>query len=169
MQTLLDALNVNGENSDIAQVLDNAGMLTPAEKTHLQQDWFQNWWPNAQPVQPIIARGFITALETAIDKGLPLDCFWVCNTGHHEMEMHHPAGEDGAIEVAVLWSDCHVVVLLHTPGGGMNSIQDAPLTVPEPIKVIARDNNGVVGVFQPMARDDGQPAQPAAAGGSTHP
>jgi hypothetical protein len=166
MQQLLDALEVDGENSDIAAILDAKGLLTPDEKTHIQNDWFSNWWPNAQPVQPILARGFIVALETAIEKGVPLDCYWVCSTGHHEMEHHEsPHGSDGAIEVNVLWNDCHVTVLIHTPGGGMNSIQDAPLTVAEPIKVIARDANGSIGVFQPMARDD---SMATAGSGSGH-
>lgn len=169
LQALLTELLVDEENCDIPEILDRLHMITPEEKTHLRDDWFTNWWPNSQPIQPIIARGMIVALETAIDKNLELDCYWVCSTGHHDSEHHESMyGSDGAIEVAVMWSDCHVTVLVHTPGGGHNSIQDEPLTVAEPIKIIARDSNQVIGVFQPMARDDGDPAAPAGAGGSAH-
>jgi len=155
MQQLLSALQVNGENSDIPAVLDSLNMLTTEQKDHLRHDWFGSWWPNSQPVQPIIARGMMTALEKAISIDKPLDCYWVCSTGHHEMgHQETKVGMDGAIEMAVMWTDCHVTVLIHTPGGGMNSIQDQPLTQAEPIFVIARGDNNVIGVFQPMSRPD---------------
>ena len=72
----------------------------------------------------------------------PLDCYWVCSTGHHDAgHGTHPDGVDGAIEVGVMWTDCHVTVLIHTPAGGENSIDSRPLTEEEPIIVVARDDH----------------------------
>jgi hypothetical protein len=164
MSQLLAAFEQRGDKTDIAEVMDKHGLLTPNEKKHLQLDWFNSggkgWWPKRQPIQEILARGFITALQAALSdpkKPLPVDCYWVCCTGHHDKDHtadEGPRGIDGAIEVAVLKSDRHVTVLIHTPGGGKSSVPQSGPMHPEPIAVVARDANGLVGVFRPDAFDN---------------
>jgi hypothetical protein len=56
---------------------------------------------------------------------------------------------EGAIEVAIMKNQRQVTVLIHTPGGGINSvIVQHPVYIPEPIWVVAMDASGMVGVFQ---------------------
>ena len=163
MSQLLTDFEVKGDLTDIAEVMDKHGLLTPNEKKHLQLDWFSSdgkgWWPKRQPIQGILARGFITALQVALSdsqKPLPLDCYWVCSTGHHDMDhmKEGPRGMDGAIEVAVMKSDCHVTALIHTPGSGKSRVKQTGTMHPEPIAVVAKDATGHIGVFRPDAFDN---------------
>ena len=56
--------------------------LTKLEIRHLERHWFKEWWPNHQPVEPILTE----ALKLACQKGLslqkPVGLLWTC---------HHPA------------------------------------------------------------------------------
>lgn len=53
-----------------------SGELT--EKQHIAQHWFQNWWTNDQPIEPILRRGLKEAFATCQEKGIPLDSYWIC-------------------------------------------------------------------------------------------
>ena len=56
-------------------------ILTPPERKHLQDDWFDRstgWWPGHQPVQPIVRQGLRQACNRVSAGNLPLDCYWVC-------------------------------------------------------------------------------------------
>lgn len=166
LRAILPELEARGD-TELVAILDSHNLLAADEKLHLANDWFnatgQGWWLARQPIQPIINLGFIEAIKIALDKRdhdgkpLALDCFWVCSTGHNDHDHHDmPGGMPGAIEVGVMWSDCCVTVLLHTPGGG-----PAPagriLDVDEPIKVIAK-KDGNVQVFDPKTHKDEMPA-----------
>ena len=146
---LRDALNVGGEASDLVQILQAHIGLSDDEKNHLEKDWFNRdgdgWWPKRQPIRPILARGFMVAVSAALaptqdgKDALPLDCYWTCDTGHNEpghMAGHqsHPQGDDGAIEVAVMWSSRQVTVLIETPSPGPSHFPVGEM-VPEPIVI----------------------------------
>lgn len=167
-------LAVAGESSNVVAILNSHNLLTPDEANHLERDWFDRdgdgWWKARQPIQPIIAKGFIEAIDKALEpmtgqEALPLDCYWVCDSGHNEpghIAEHesHPQGEDGAVEVAVMWNSRQVTVLIQTPSPGISHFPLGDL-VPEPIKVIAQKNppggDRTIIVVQPMAHADGSP------------
>jgi hypothetical protein len=162
LKALLAALRALGNGPGLLGVMTSHLTLSAEERKHLQDDWFGHWWPLRQTdIQQILTLGFITAIEKVLslpghhDEPAALDCYWVCTTGHHD-EDHgtHDDGVDGAIEVGVMWTDCHVTVLIHTPSGGKNSIDDRPLTEKEPIIVVARDghDNNKVKAFRAMMR-----------------
>ena len=147
LRRLRDSLDVAGEASDLVQILQDHIGLSADEKNHLEKDWFNRdndgWWPKRQPIKPVMARGFIVAVAAALrptqdnKDSLPLDCYWVCGTGHNE-DSHggdmtaHDHGMDGAVEVNVMWSAQQVTVLLHTPGGGISHFPPGDM-VPEPV------------------------------------
>lgn len=159
-QELLDDLNA--ATAGIANVAEKHGLVNPLEKQHLELDWFTNWWPAAQPVEPILMQGFKVALGEAISRGLPLDVYWLCEPGHDtavEGHDHGPTGGDGTVEVAVCWSAQQVTVLIDTPGPGHFTSMPALTTivqdslVDEPIKVIFRTTpTGPVQTLQPKHR-----------------
>ncbi|MEK7247002.1 MAG: hypothetical protein AAB092_00870 [Chloroflexota bacterium] len=175
LQDLKANLAVDGESSNVVAILNSHNLLTADEANHLERDWFDRdgdgWWKTRQPIQPIIAKGFIEAIDKALEptitgqEALPLDCYWICDTGHNEpghIEAHlsHPQGEDGAVEVAVMWNSRQVTVLIQTPSPGISHFPLGDL-VPEPIKVIAQKNppggDRTIIVVQPMAHADGKP------------
>jgi hypothetical protein len=158
-QQLLNELSAPG--ASIPNIAESHGLVSPGEKQHMVSDWFTNWWPAAQPVEPILIEGFKVALTEAINRNLPLDCYWLCEPGHNAPGSHDhgPTGGDGTVEVAVCWSDRQVTVLIDTPGPGhfanlpeLTTIQET-LLVSEPIKVIFRDApGGPVQTVQPKHR-----------------
>jgi hypothetical protein len=154
MQNLLAELDASPD-PDVADIAARYGILGPDERLHLEVDWFQNWWPSAQPVRPIVAAGFRLAIREALALHLPLDCYWMCHTGHED-----PAGgngsttrtdTDGPVEIAVCTSLSQVTVMIHTPEPGRSVLPYVPPTVPEPIKVVKRVAGSIV-VRQPMHR-----------------
>jgi hypothetical protein len=44
---------------------------------HLERHWFNEWWPEQQPVEPILQQGLIEALTKARDLELPLQALMV--------------------------------------------------------------------------------------------
>ena len=145
----------------IANIAEKHGLVTPLEKEHLTLDWFTNWWPAAQPVEPILAEGFKVALREAIERNLPLDFYWLCEPGHDGQVgtgHHGPTGGEGTVEVAVCWSDQQVTVLIDTPGPGhfatmppLESIQGQLIN--DPILVVKRSaTTGEIVSSQPKHR-----------------
>lgn len=171
---LKENLAVAGEGSNLVAILNSHNLLTADEANHLERDWFDRdgdgWWPTRQPIQPIIAKGFIEAIDKALEptmtgqEALPLDCYWVCGTGHNEPShladhAQQPQGMDGAIEVTVLWSSRQVTVLIQTPSPGVSHFPAGDM-IPEPIRVIAQRNppqDRTIIVVEPLAHADGNP------------
>jgi len=72
--------------------------LTPAEKRHIQEHWFDeygSWWPADQPVDIVIRLGLIQAigLATRTPQALRFDCYWVCGVEHVELVSCVSAGQ----------------------------------------------------------------------------
>jgi hypothetical protein len=158
-QELLNDLTATPPAS-VADIADKHHLVTPLEKQHLVADWFTNWWPGAQPVEPILREGFRVALTEAIQRNLPMDVYWLCEPGHDGA--HEPEGTGGAgtVEVAVCWSAQQVTVLIDTPHPGqffagmpaLGAVSQDSL-VNEPIKVIFRTTpDGPVQTVQPKHR-----------------
>ncbi len=143
---------------NLADLGEARGAFTKAEADHLRNDWFKAWWPNAQPVEPIIREGLITAMKVAIHKPgeveedeweereepLPIDFYWVCHPGHSKASPEQsstapPSSPDDRVEVTVSWSDHQVTVIIHTPDA-----RRGQGTVPEPMFVVNRDHEGEV-------------------------
>jgi hypothetical protein len=155
--------DLNAAAASIPAIAESHGLVTPAEKQHMIADWFGHWWPAAQPVEPILVEGFKVALTEAINRGLPLDCYWLCEPGHDAAETgghaHGEHGGPGTVEVAVCWSSRQVTVLINTPGPGhfaelpeMTTLQESQL-VTEPIKVVFRNSpSDPVSTVQPKHR-----------------
>ncbi|HXZ86241.1 MAG TPA: hypothetical protein VEI82_12205 [Myxococcota bacterium] len=85
------AKNAQGQWSE--ELLDVGAQmlpLTPGEKQHIQEHWFDeygSWWPSEQPVDIIIRLGLIQAigLATRTPQTLRFDCYWVCGVEHVEL------------------------------------------------------------------------------------
>ena len=119
---------------------------TADEVSHLRNDWFFAWWPDDQPVEPIVRAGLITAIEVCLRepgakadraKPLPIDSYWVC----HPAPSENAAGgeyktESPPVEVSVTWSDQQVTMIIYTPEP---PYMEDVLTGKEPIIVVKRD------------------------------
>lgn len=139
--------------ANLADLGQARGVLTEEEANHFRNDWFETWWPNAQPVEPIIRKGLITAMEVAIrdpdevekrETPLPIDVYWICHPGHSETSAEQsstapPSSPGDHVEVTVSWSDQQVTLIVHTPDA-----RRGEGTVPEPILVVKRDNGEIV-------------------------
>ncbi|MEX0683261.1 MAG: hypothetical protein WD904_08020 [Dehalococcoidia bacterium] len=135
--------DLNAAPNDLGQVALDNGIVNAQERTHLETDWFTNWWPGVD-VQAILARGFTEAIEIALKKpGLPMDCYWICHEVMNTIRLH----------VDVCWSPYQVTVLINTPMPGRVSIPAAPLAETDPIKIIRMDYAGTsLEVVQPRRR-----------------
>jgi len=124
--------------------------------SHLRDEWFKAWWPHAQPVEPIIRQGLITALKVALAKPntprigqqpLPIDSYWVCHPGHPS----HPTAPgqlaDGhPVEVSISWSSQQVTLIIHTPEPPYPNNYN--LTDYENILVVKREQTGQIVIEQ---------------------
>src|SRR5919109_5430884 len=79
---------------DYVTILHDFGLLEPNPpeeamqpnkfEAHLRKHWFPEdpyaygaWWPEWQPIEPILRRGCISALEEAQKHDWPIDGYWV--------------------------------------------------------------------------------------------
>jgi len=74
----------------LVEVAASALPLTPAERTHLAEDWFDecgSWWPRFQPTDVVLRLGLIQAigLATRSAPAARLDCYWVCGVEAFEL------------------------------------------------------------------------------------
>jgi len=77
---------------------------------HFSADWLQSWWPEVQPVEPILRAGLIEAFKKGIAARLPLSALWV-------------QAADSTFEIAISQSATQITLLVITPpvpsvGGG---------------------------------------------------
>jgi hypothetical protein len=58
------------------------GILTERwEARHLKRHAFRDWWPELQPIEPIVRAGILEALTQCRHHRLPLDSYWLCTGG----------------------------------------------------------------------------------------
>jgi hypothetical protein len=132
---------------DLAGIYHKHGILRTAEEiSHIRHHWCAAWWPHSQPVEPIIRRGFITAMEVALrdpktnrerEPHLPIDTYWIFYPGSSTQSVG-PGGSPGgqpSVEVAITWSEQQVTLILLSPEPPSPG---EPGTVDEPIFVIKR-------------------------------
>jgi hypothetical protein len=147
LQQLHDALDV--PNPKLSAIALQFRLVSPSEQAHLLKDWFDSdsdrrWWENAQPVEPIVAAGFKLAIQQALDRNLPLDCYWVC---YGEREMRCCRDQ---VEFNCCVSDQQVTVIIQTPAPELLSITRPAMTETDPIFVVKReDRNSPITTTQP--------------------
>lgn len=60
------------------------------EADHLMKHWFgrggTDWWPDTDNVAEVLLHGLKNALDVAIDKNLPIEILWVCES--HDKTFH---------------------------------------------------------------------------------
>jgi hypothetical protein len=69
---------------DYVDILLSFGVVDKQEADHLRQHWFpQNpqdtnaWWPQFQPIEPLLRAKMIEAFEQARDYNLSVDAYWI--------------------------------------------------------------------------------------------
>ena len=101
----------------------------PEAAGHFNDDWLQNWWPQAQPIEPILRTGLIRAIRLGMAAQLPLSALWVHST-------------DDTFEISISQSAAQVTLLILTPpppGGGGEPPETSGTTM-----VLRRDGQVVV-------------------------
>jgi hypothetical protein len=128
------------EPDEFAKTLDkerSLGVVTKAdevdERQHVLKHWFsqevnEGWWPTHpdQPVEHLLRKALIEALDVAVQKDLPVDTYWICAGDH-------------PFEAFVCWNKRQVTLLILTPGGWEAHPQDyAPIKVDETVKELTK-------------------------------
>jgi hypothetical protein len=96
---------------------------------HFRDHWLQEWWPEAQPIEPILRAGLIEAIERGLAARLPLDALWVQAT-------------ERQFEIGIGQSSTQITLLILTPpapddgGGGPDE--------PTYMTLVFRDGNEIV-------------------------
>jgi hypothetical protein len=144
----LDALRDWGQ--DYVQILQGHTEVPADQALYLRNTWYNQdpatgWWPEHQPIQPIIRQGLIRALEVAMQnpdtgerRDLPLDSYWIIGRGDQ-------------FEAVVTWSNYQVTRLLITPPSPRPRALN-PLPAESSIYVIRRGRD-VVTVGQRMREE----------------
>jgi hypothetical protein len=108
-QKIADFLEaLKGSDPDYVGILATHAKLDKADEAHLRQHWFptnpkvSGWWSEHQPIAPLVRDSLILAFEIAQERGLPVDCYWLC-----------PEGDQ--FEVSVTWNERQVTRIILTP------------------------------------------------------
>lgn len=148
LQAMLTALQTNTSTMDVIGADPTFNLLqTPEEVSHMRDEWFANWWPWAQPVEPIIRRGVIEALNLAISSKLPICFYWVCSPQYDGDATDTSSSPDNEpVQVAIGQSAQQITVIFHTP--------DPPYLPPgvedDTLTVVKRDETtGLIVVVHP--------------------
>ena len=81
-----DAIAELKTNPDLIYLGKKYGILEDSkEEDHVKKLWFQNWWPEHQPLAPVARAGLLKAMTLSHDTSKPLDCYWVCAGTHFEL------------------------------------------------------------------------------------
>ena len=125
----MDAFSINGDltalrdallnSPDTMDVIGDAAhfnvLQTSDQVGHMRNDWFWTWWPSEQPVEPIIRRGVIEALNRAISTKLPICFYWVCTPRYDSDATDSSSTDNEPVQVAVAQSPQQITVIFHTP------------------------------------------------------
>lgn len=90
----------NGQQESM-QALATARVGADAAQ-HFSDDWLGNWWPEAQPIEPILRAGLIEAFKKGLSARLPMSALWV------------QATED-QFEVGISQNSHQITLLILTP------------------------------------------------------
>lgn len=121
------------------------------EELHLRKHWFPQepdkaqavWWQDLQPIEPVARKSMILAFEIALERGLPVDAFWICRPG----ETHFDA--------TVTWNEAQVNRILFTPAMP-ESVKGFDLPVPEGVS--REDSAGIYVVEQDDSHRSASPS-----------
>lgn len=126
---------------DYVNIIQEHAGVTDAEALYLRNSWYNldpatGWWPEHQPIEPIVRQGLITAIEVAMQdpdtgvyRNLPLDSYWI-------------SGRDDQLEVIVTWNSHQVTRLILTPMSPLPSTPN-PLPAEAHIYVVKRNREAV--------------------------
>jgi hypothetical protein len=126
---------------DYVQILVEYTELPNDQAVYLRNTWYNldpavGWWPEHQPIQPIIRQGLIKAIEVAMEdpdtkkkRNLPLDSYWVL-------------GRSDQFEVSVTWNNYQVTRLLFTPPSPRPRTRN-PLPIKARIYGVRRNRDGL--------------------------
>jgi hypothetical protein len=64
-----------------------AARVGQADADHFAQDWLQSWWPQAQPIEPILRQGLIEAIQQGQAARIPMSALWVVAAASDEFEV----------------------------------------------------------------------------------
>ena len=105
---------------------------TDEEEAHLRAHWFGSWWPDLQPVEPIVRHGISTALQVAMydpdtweRRDLPIDSHWICTS------------REDIFELYVTWNARQVTLIYNSPPLP-HTDYDPPIGKKERIKIVKR-------------------------------
>lgn len=93
LQGLLTVLE-DPHGQGLASLASHLGLAPPATVQHLEQDWFSGWWPDQQPVEPILRDGLAQAVRLSLfdpATGLPraqplaIDALWLSGVDRVEV------------------------------------------------------------------------------------
>jgi hypothetical protein len=76
--------------------------VAPRDVAQLDQQMFREWWAAAQPIEPILRRGFIEAIELGLRVRRPMEIVWV----------QLPADQ---FEIGIVESATQITVLIISP------------------------------------------------------
>jgi hypothetical protein len=89
-EAFLNALK--DQSQTFVQVLVDQVGLQESEAHYLRTYWFNPrigdqriFWPDKQPIEPIVRHGLIKALELAIEYVLPTDYYWISSAQQFEV------------------------------------------------------------------------------------
>ena len=101
-QNALQQLEGDGTSAPPSMAQLAADRVGPEAAGHFNDDWLQNWWPEAQPIEPILRTGLIEAIKRGIAARLPLSAMWVQAT-------------DREFEIGIGQSATQITLLIITP------------------------------------------------------
>ncbi len=111
--------------------------LSEPQQKHLTNDWFRDWWPDQQPVEPKVRRGLLEACVLARKLDRPFVLFWVCPVPQFQVWL---AGSKQ--QITLMWAT-------PAPPG----VATGPFPDPEPLLVVK------VPPLDPGAKLDGEGEQ----------
>lgn len=97
-----DALRRLGAESNTSLRDLAADRMGEEVAAHFNDDWLSSWWPEAQPIEPILRAGLIEALRLGLAARLPLHALWIQAT-------------DRDFEVGISQSASQITLIFLTP------------------------------------------------------
>lgn len=86
----------------LAQLAGSLGLASPQTVRHLEEDWFGSWWPECQPIEPILRAGIAQALHLALadpeahqprEQPLAIHALWLSGVDRVEVGISLSAGQ----------------------------------------------------------------------------
>jgi hypothetical protein len=98
--------------------------------SHFGDDWLGSWWPQAQPIEPILRRGLIEAMKKGLAARLPLSALWIQAT-------------DSEFEIGISQSATQITLLFITPPAP-SPVAGTPPTEPGDVMLVYRRDGAIV-------------------------